>query len=294
MSTHHDPEWLNEVPQKTPIGLVALLTGLAVTLGGGALFLATTWKAEAPEEPVATVAAPAEDSSADLAEAAPPPPDPMQVATEAQERVTRLQAELDEATARIEAFEADEAKDAERSAAARQRWREMEAEVARLQVALADATAERDALRTELASTLKQLDEQIALTARVEKEREVWKKASTDNLWAAFVQSTKVKLCDRGTRKSMSRCQETVAAAFGADARQRFDHCVAARQSVPALVEVDRRSDPPAFSEPFPEGARQIDKEWHVVYCDPTLPEANIASSANELPEPTVMVVATR
>jgi len=297
MTTPVQPEWKAEDNRKRGLIAAALTVG-TITLGGTAAFLVLMERHEQRQDaPVAELAAPDTDAEAVLAELQPEESvavqDAMSTAAAAQEKVATLEAELGEAKARIAAFEEAEAKGAERSASARKRGQEMEAEFSRLRVALADAEAERDNLRTELASSLKLLDEQIAQTARVRQERDVWKQASTDNLWAAFVENTKVKLCDRGSRKSMSKCHEAIAVHMDAEARQRFDHCVAARQSVPALVEIDRRSTPPAFSERLPEGVRQIGKDWHLVYCDPNLPEA-VAQGENELPQPTVMSLARK
>ena len=208
------------------------------------------------------------------------PTDPAAAALAAQAQVEQLELQLEEALFRARA--AEDGADANP---------ELAAEVARLDRALRKAKGERNAAREDLAQALANLDAQIGLTVEAERQRDTWRSASTDNLWAAFVQSAKVDLCDRGTRKAMARCQESVATALGGESRTQFDLCVTRQQTVPVLTQIKDGDGVPANSKPFPDGSRLGRKDWYVQYCDPTLPEAMLADASPI--DPAIMVVAT-
>lgn len=285
-----DTQWQPE-PRDPRWSTAAAIAALFAIVAGGVGVVAFTLLDREEEAPLATASAPIPPS--DTAAAIPAPPDPAVAALEAQEEVEKLQQELTQAQEQILAFQEDEAQDQVQAEAGRARRAELNAEIDRLKGALAQAEAERDSLRAELASTLARLDEQIALTARVEEEREIWHAASDQNLWAAFVQSAKVELCDKGTRKAHGRCHETIGMVLTAEARADFDHCVRSKGAVPGLIQVADGAEAPAFSKPFPEGTRLGRKDWYIQYCDPTLPEATMAQDGGMI-DPTILVVASR
>ncbi|MFT4975819.1 MAG: hypothetical protein ACI8S6_001712 [Myxococcota bacterium] len=190
-----------------------------------------------------------------------------------QQEVEALQAQLEEREAELAALRAEDEHDAERAAAARERWRSMEAEIAGLREQLAAVEAERDELRGELKSALAEIDTQIAENKRVRQRARAYKAANTDNLWSAFLSDAKVQICDKGTRRAHARCHEAVAAFFDASSQERFVGCVDTRSAMPVLQQADRSAEVPTHSAMLPEDNRFTRKGWYVLYCDPTLPE---------------------
>lgn len=192
----------------------------------------------------------------------------------AQERVMSLQEELDKREALLAEYKSKEITDEKRRAAAAKKWREMEAEVESLRAQLAVAEKERDVLREDLKQTLKDLDRQIAETAKYKQAAKEYKEQSTVNLWDAFSNGAKVEICDRGTRRRHEKCHEAVEAALSGPVRTKFTTCVDTYQAVPELRKLDKGEAMPAFAEELPDDNKFTRKGWVIVYCDPTLPEA--------------------
>lgn len=194
---------------------------------------------------------------------------------EAQTRVNTLQQQLAEKEQELAALQQQNEQDEARRAVAQRRWREMEQEIASLRIQLAEAEAERDELRTELKQTLRDLDRQIAETRRFQAQAQHFKQESTRNLWAAFGANAKVEMCDRGSRRRHANCHETVDAVL-APYQERFSSCVNAQQAVPVLRQGDRKDDTlPQFAEWLPDDNKFTRRGWYIIFCDPTLPEAD-------------------
>lgn len=192
----------------------------------------------------------------------------------AQEKVVKLQTELDAREKELSDLKAKAAGDEAKKKAAAKRWKEMEDEVARLRVELAAAEQERDQLRTELKQTLRDLDRQISETKKYRAKAEHFQAESTKNLWAAFTNNAKVEICDRGTRKRHEKCHEAVDIAFNQQMRDRFTTCVDTYQAVPVLKKAEKGETLPQFAESLPDDNKFTKKGWYVIFCDPTLPEA--------------------
>jgi len=210
-------------------------------------------------------------------------PDPLTLVAlkERQAAVEDLTAQLQSREAELEAV-----RRSGRAAGAAQRSRiaELESEVELLRGQLVVVEAERDTLRGELTQALAELDTQIAENKRVRQRARVYKRASTHNLWSAFVSDAKVQICDKGSRKAHGRCHAAVDTFFDEASLARFSACVDTQQAVPVLQKAGRGQAQPAGSVALPEDNRFTRKGWHVLYCDPTLPEAVAADDINVEP----------
>lgn len=157
--------------------------------------------------------------------------------------------------------------------AAKKRWKELEEEIALLQVKLAATEQERDELKVELQSTLKELDKQVKLTKKFKKKAKKYRKESTENLWSAFQAQAKVAGCDRGTKRRHAKCYQAFDEAMTSAMWEKFKNCVTTYQAVPVLKKKNRNEELPMFSEMLNEESR-FTEDWYVIFCDPTLPEA--------------------
>ncbi len=208
----------------------------------------------------------------------------------AQEKVASLQSQLAAKEEELANLKRDAEKDEARAAAARKKWREMESEIASLRIQLAEAESERDELRVELKQTLRDLDRQIAETRRFKAKAIQYKQESTANLWSAFNANAKVEICDRGTRKRHENCHEAVEAALTRRLNEKFQVCVDTYQAVPVLKQADKGEALPQFAEWLPDDNKFTKKGWYLMFCDPTLPEAEdsdlVNSSLDDEPAP--------
>lgn len=194
-----------------------------------------------------------------------------------QEQVADREAELTKLKQKIRASEKGQE-------AAKKRWKELESEVALLQVRLAAAEQERDELKVELQTTLKELNKQVKLTKKFKAKAKKYKKESTANLWAAFTAQAKVDGCDRGTKRRHEKCHRAFDEAMTSKMREKFSTCVDTYQAVPVLKKKKRGEEMPMFSEILSEESR-FTENWYVIFCDPTLPEARDTDLDDDLSE---------
>ena len=151
------------------------------------------------------------------------------------ERADDAMARIDTLQKELAAKEAELAKvkgDKQKTAAARSRLND---EIAFLRVQLASAEEEREALRKELKQTIKELDFQVAQSRKYKRKAKRYKMESTTNLWSAFVANSKVKICNRGSKRRHEKCHAAVEEALANTMRARFTVCVDTYQSVPVL-----------------------------------------------------------
>lgn len=188
-------------------------------------------------------------------------------AAEAIERVSTLQAELDAKVAELAKLKGDKAKGSQ----ARGRLSE---QISFLQVQLASAEEERNTLRKELKQAVKELDFQVNQSKKFKRKAKRYKMESTTNLWSAFLANAKIKICNRGTKKRHTKCHAAVDEALSIQMRSRFTVCVDTFQSVPVLKQAGKSDTLPRYSAKLSEDNKFTKKGWHVLFCDPTLPEA--------------------
>ena len=188
-------------------------------------------------------------------------------AQQAIERVQTLQEELAFKEAELEKFKKAKTKNAARRS-------QLQEEIAFLQIQLAAAEEERETLRKELKQTIKELDFQVVQTKKFKRKAKQYKMESTTNLWGAFLANSKIKICDRGSRKRHEKCHSAVEEALSSQMRGRFTVCVDTYQSVPVLKQAQRDEPLPRYASRLNEENKFTKKGWYVLFCDPTLPEA--------------------
>ena len=192
---------------------------------------------------------------------------------EVQEEVKSLQLELADREAELDKLKAQKHKTEKARQAARAKWKAMEEEIATLQIQLAAAEQERDELKVELQETLVELKKQVKKTQKFKAKAKKYKAQSTANLWTAFQAQAKVKGCDRGSRKRHEKCHEAFDLSMTEKVKQRFYNCVDTYQAVPVLRKVNGGEGLPPYSAYLSSDSR-FTKNWAIIFCDPTLPEA--------------------
>ena len=192
---------------------------------------------------------------------------------EVQEEVKLLQMTLADREAELDKLKEQKHNTEKARKAARAKWKAMEAEIATLQIQLAAAEQERDELKVELQETLVELKKQVKKTQKFKAKAKKYKAQSTANLWTAFQAQAKVKGCDRGSRKRHEKCHLAFDLSMTEKVKQRFYNCVDTYQAVPVLRKVDGGEGLPPYSAYLSSDSR-FTKNWAIIFCDPTLPEA--------------------
>ena len=192
---------------------------------------------------------------------------------EVQEEVKLLQLTLADREAELDKLKEQKHNTEKARKTARAKWKVMEEEIATLQIQLAAAEQERDDLKVELQETLVELKKQVKKTQKFKAKAKKYKAQSTANLWTAFQAQAKVKGCDRGSRKRHEKCHEAFNLSMTEKIKQRFYNCVDTYQAVPVLRKVDGGEGLPPYSAYLSSESR-FTKNWAIIFCDPTLPEA--------------------
>ena len=294
--TPHQPD---QDPEPTPPAPRRDVTPVAFLLGGIGLVSAIifsvvlmTWTPTeaptappvAPEDPTqqpVTALAP-EEAPAEEIEAPRSPADQLR---DAQAQVESLQTELDARDAELATLQQQVAARDAKDEAARERSRLRQAAVAReiagLRDALKVAQDERDGLRSELKDALAEIDRQVAQNTKLRHTAVAYKEANTENLWSAFTNNAKVRICDRGTYHRRADCEADLDTWFDEQQHAAFTSCVNTAQAIPLLWQADGQ-EVPAQAKQIAARDRERKDEWYVVYCDPTLPEGALARDITE------------
>lgn len=257
-------------------GVVAMVlpfaTAIAALALGAVLGVAIGWVIK-PAETVETKV-PRELTAAELeAACAPQVQESANELEEAQNKVQFLEKEVGDRTARVEELEAEMSKRSERGKA-------LVAELAQAKKDLEEARGQLEIARQEkerLVVELTQTKEQLAKTevALVE-QKEMTTRAKEDalvNKWYRFINDSQLEICEKGNRKKLGQCRETVQATLMINTRRdKFSHCVRSGQATPTVRELQKGETLPDFSEMIDEEQKQT-KGWYVLFCDPTLPE---------------------
>ena len=149
----------------------------------------------------------------------------------------------------------------------------MKAELEETKVALAQAEEEKEELLVALTETTELLEKTEEALAVTKVQRDDAREDALYNLWNDFLGSAQLDICDKGNRKRLGNCRETVLAALQTpERRDKFAHCVRSGQAQPAVSEQVKGEDLPEYAEMMNEDAKQV-KGWFVDFCDPTLPE---------------------
>jgi hypothetical protein len=260
-------------------GLVAMVLPFAtsiVALVLGAIFgVALGWMVKPSSQVEVPVAR--DLTAAELAAACAPELETKVTELEAaQTKIAFLETEVEARESRVQELEGE-----------MQRRREgggggMSRELAQAKADLAEALNELEIARREkeqLVVELTQTKEELAqteqeLTEQVEKT-EIAKEDALVNKWYRFVSDSQLEVCEKGNRKKLGKCRETVQATLMNNVRRdKFAHCIRSAQAVPTVRELQKGESLPDFSEMVDEEQKQT-KGWYVLFCDPTLPERN-------------------
>ncbi|HHO51943.1 MAG TPA: hypothetical protein ENK18_13945 [Deltaproteobacteria bacterium] len=263
-------------------GVVAMVlpfaTAIAALVLGAVLGVAIGWVAKPAE--TTEIQVPRELTAAELAEAcAPQLEETVGELEEAQNKVAFLEKEVDARDQRVKELE-EESKRRPSTSSASGSGRNLARELAQAKADLAEAEeqlviarAEKERLvieltetKQELAVTKVKLDEQIVKTEHAKEDALV-------NKWYRFINESQLEICERGNRKKLGKCRETVQATLMTNTRRdRFAHCVRSGQAMPTVRELEKNGTLPDFSEMIDEEQKQT-KGWYLLLCDPTLPE---------------------
>ena len=148
-------------------------------------------------------------------------------------------------------------------------------ELSEVKQELEQVKQERDQLVEDLKKTIVQLEEAEARAEYEAEQKELYKADALINKWRAFRSDSKLEICDRGGRKKMGRCRETVDEQMTDAMWGDFKHCVLAGQEPPTVIEIDKDGTLPEFARYLDE-ENKVTKGWAVLLCDPTLPEADL------------------
>ena len=189
----------------------------------------------------------------------------------AQERVKNLESLVTEKAGQVAELEEEMDRRAERGTAKfRELRRELEAaqaQLATLEEQLDIAKNEKEQIMVELEQTQDRLEHQIVLTEEAEAE-------VVDQRWLTFVRDVQFEICDRGNRKKLGTCRESITASLADTWRDRWQGCVATGQAQPVIKERENKKEElPEFAAWINQEERTT-KDWYIVWCDPTLPEA--------------------
>jgi hypothetical protein len=240
---------------------------LTTAVLAGALWVLTPRERhDIPVAPEPTAVAPTTEAQA---------PDPVATLQASEARVGELETELATKRAELEALQAS----ADRSDT---RVAELEAQIKALDARVSSARSERDDLRERLRVALGVLTDQANQNAVAQRQVVALSKANTENLWAAFTAQAKAEVCDPMSRSAREKCELKVSTFFDAGQHDRFAACVRSNRTAPSLWRADGTGDAPSTAVPL----TGISKDWYVLYCDPSLPEASVAD--NETPPPVI------
>lgn len=195
---------------------------------------------------------------------------------EAEKKVDELKTEVDAKVARIRTLEKRAVANAEAGRRVMAELKMLREQVADLEEKLEVAEAEKAELEAELTQTEVQLEKTEKVLEETKFELKITKKDAQDAKWTGFVQNAQLNICERGNRKKLGRCRETVD-----EKVKRFEDtfrmCIATKQAAPTVVEATKEmrktNDLPEFAE-WIDNDDRVTRDWYVLLCDPTLPEA--------------------
>jgi len=194
--------------------------------------------------------------------------------TDAEEKVQTLSTKVSDKEAQVAALEEEMKKRGERGKKMYRELKAAKAELVTLKEELAVAVEEKEQLVIELKATVEKLEETEENLEVTKGKLKIAKEDVLKNRWVGFVQDAMLQICEKGNRKKMGRCRETITAALSPDFRQKYRHCLKAGQSIPAVMEADKKQkELPQFAMWLGQDNR-VTKGWYVLFCDPALPEA--------------------
>ncbi|MEZ4318357.1 MAG: hypothetical protein R3F61_12675 [Myxococcota bacterium] len=260
--------------------------GVAImaAIGVGALVLgfAGGWMIRTPEKQIVEVVRP--PTAEEIAEAV--PQEEKDELALAQIKVAELEREGAEKERKVAQLEARIARGAEVGAQLRAELEKVKAELEETKLALVQAEEEKEQLLVALKETTLQLEETEEELALTKVQRDDAREDALFNRWKDFLGTAQLEICDKGNRKRLGNCRESVTAALGTpERRDKFAHCIRSGQAQPSVTEQVKGVDLPEFAEMMDEEVKQV-KGWFVDFCDPTLPErTDVPLATGRLPQ---------
>ncbi len=184
----------------------------------------------------------------------------------AESKVRTLEVEVAEKQSAVAELEAEMKRRGARGAELAKQLETAKRDLATVEGRLEKALQEKETLMVELRKTEIALEDQVVKTGLAKDEGVVFK-------WRSFVGLAQLQICDKGMRRKMGRCRETVAASLDGNIRKKVEHCLRAEQESPSLVEAAKGQELPAFAMWLDQEDR-VTRGWYVRLCDPSLPEA--------------------
>ena len=121
---------------------------------------------------------------------------------------------------------------------------------------------------TMLADTEQKLEVQVTKTQFAEND-------AMQQKWWRFLADAQLSVCEKGNRKKLGQCRETVQAKLSErSVQQRVIHCVRSKQATPTVRELEKDTKLPRNAE-YIDQENKVTKDWYIQLCDPTLPEAS-------------------
>lgn len=192
---------------------------------------------------------------------------------EAETQVEALSLQVRDKSAEVTALEDEIRRQSGSASRARAELARAKKELATLETALQSAEDDRARLEFELQETKEELSvtktRLVSAKARTQRAEE----DALSQRWTGFVVDAQLTICEKGTKIRIERCRDTVASLLKTF-EGRFEGCVRSGDALPELVFDDKL-------ETLPREAAWLDAEdkttkgWHIVFCDPELPEAN-------------------
>jgi len=260
--------------------MLPFVTAIAALVLGALLGIAIGWVIK-PDKTLERVVA-RELTAAELAEVcAPQIEESVGELEDAQHKVQFLEQEVTARESRVTELEDEMKRRAQRGSSLVRELKQAKADLAEAQEQLTIALEEKERLvveltetKQELAVTQVRLREQVGKTERAKEDAMV-------NKWYRFINDSQLEICDRGNRKKLGNCRGVVQSTLVSTIRRnKFSHCVRSGQAVPSVLELEKNAALPNFAEMIDEAQKQT-KGWYVLFCDPTLPEKDEASTGN-------------
>jgi hypothetical protein len=184
----------------------------------------------------------------------------------ANDKVTDLVGQVHEKETKVQELEDEMKRRGARGAEMKHELDAAKAELETVKAQLKQAIDEKEAVIVELKKTLVELDTSKA-------ETKVAKTESLGHEWDAFLNQSQLDICEKGNRKKLGSCREDVTAVV-ATYRTKYEHCIKSGQEAPTLHEAAKDFTMPQFGEYLNQDDKFV-KDWYVMLCDPTLPEAS-------------------
>jgi hypothetical protein len=272
MSIDNDDQIHSAATAAFPFLIVGAATAIGTTLGLGFGLLIGIATAPSPQAAADVVTA----DDVTFAKVCAP------IQEEADTQIEKLSVDIDDLTHRI----ADRKKQAahleaemdKRAGAGKKLWNQLQQVREELAVSMqqkealeyekADLILSLTRTETQLADTEEALDEQVELT-------EEYRFESIEYNFERFVNASQLTICEKGNRKKLGQCRETVQEKLMVGpTRDKFAHCVRSGQAMPTVLVMEKGETMPQFAEYIDEEER-ITRDWYILLCDPTLPEAD-------------------